>query len=158
MGTVNQKAKKPALLLREGVTMLDGGMGTLLQARGLKPGEKPETWALTHPEEVTAIHRAYYEAGSRIVSANTFGASRLHYPDSHTGRNLLILGDSFARCIAEPLSSHFDTTYVFYQGAGVDLGRYYDRFGITDVLVLMYSDRLLYTVYDEVNWANYLTR
>ena len=82
MGTVNQKAKKPALLLREGVTMLDGGMGTLLQARGLKPGEKPETWALIHPEEVTAIHRAYYEAGSRIVSANTFGASRFHYtPD-----------------------------------------------------------------------------
>ena len=83
---------------------------------------------------------------------------RLEYPENHTGRNLLILGDSFARCIAEPLSSHFDTTYVFYQGMGVDLGRYYDRFGITDVLVLMYSDRLMYTIYNEVNWDDYLTR
>ena len=67
------------------------------------------------------------------------GFYRLHYPDSHTGRNLLILGDSFARCIAEPLSSHFDTTYVFYQGAGVDLGRYYDRFGIMDVLITTHA-------------------
>ena len=65
--------------LKNGITWLDGGMGTLLQARGLKPGEKPETWCLTHPEEVTAIHRAYFEAGSQIVNANTFGAHRFHY-------------------------------------------------------------------------------
>ncbi len=65
--------------LRSGMTFLDGGMGTLLQSRGMKPGELPERWCVTHPEEVTAIHRAYYEAGSHLVSANTFGANRFHY-------------------------------------------------------------------------------
>lgn len=79
MSTVENKAKELLRRLREEITWLDGGMGTLLQARGLKPGEKPETWVLTHPEEVTAVHRAYYEAGSCIVSANTFGASRFHF-------------------------------------------------------------------------------
>ena len=54
---------------------LDGGMGTLLQAEGLAPGELPETWNIEHPEKVEAIHRRYYEAGSDVVLANTFGAN-----------------------------------------------------------------------------------
>ena len=45
---------------------LDGGMGTLLQAEGLAPGELPETWNIEHPEKVEAIHRRYYEAGINI--------------------------------------------------------------------------------------------
>ena len=40
----------------------DGGMGTLLQERGLEPGELPETWNLTHAEEIREIHRSYIEA------------------------------------------------------------------------------------------------
>lgn len=66
-------------LLKQGTVYLDGGMGTLLQARGLKPGENPEAWNLTHPEEITAIHRAYFEAGSNLVCANTFGANPLRF-------------------------------------------------------------------------------
>ena len=66
-------------LLKQGTVYLDGGMGTLLQARGLKPGESPEAWNLTHPEEITAIHRAYFEAGSNLVCANTFGANPLRF-------------------------------------------------------------------------------
>ena len=66
-------------LLRTGPFFLDGGMGTLLQAEGLRPGEAPETWNLTHPEKVTAIHRAYYEAGSHMVAANTFGVHPQRY-------------------------------------------------------------------------------
>lgn len=58
---------------------LDGGMGTLLQARGLAVGELPERWNLTHPEEIRAIHRAYVEAGSQVISTNTFGANRLKF-------------------------------------------------------------------------------
>ena len=58
---------------------LDGGMGTLLQAAGLKPGESPETWNLTHPDVVIGIHRDYYEAGSHIVNTNTFGANSLKF-------------------------------------------------------------------------------
>ena len=66
-------------LLKRGIVYLDGGMGTLLQDRGLRPGESPETWNLTHPEEVAAIHRAYFDAGSHVVCANTFGANPLRF-------------------------------------------------------------------------------
>lgn len=44
----------------------DGGMGTLLQKRGLAPGELPETWNLTRPEEIREIHRCYIEAGATL--------------------------------------------------------------------------------------------
>ena len=57
--------------------LLDGGMGTMLQAAGLPMGETPELWNLTEPEKVTAVHRRYVEAGSRLLYTNTFGANRL---------------------------------------------------------------------------------
>lgn len=59
----------------------DGGMGTLLQERGLQPGELPETWNLLHVEEIREIHRKYIEAGSDIVLTNTFGANALKFHD-----------------------------------------------------------------------------
>ena len=59
--------------------ILDGGMGTLLQARGLKPGELPELWNLIHPEEIIAIQKTYYDAGSNVVNTNTFGANPLKF-------------------------------------------------------------------------------
>ena len=65
--------------LKENNVILDGGMGTLLQAQGLGAGEAPERWNLTHPDAITAIHRAYYEAGSHVVSTNTFGANPLKF-------------------------------------------------------------------------------
>ena len=40
----------------------DGGMGSLLQARGLKPGQLPETWNLSHPEILKEIHTSYLQA------------------------------------------------------------------------------------------------
>ena len=66
------------LLERLGKELLffDGGMGTLLQERGLKPGELPEIWNIEHIEEIIDIHSQYFEAGSDIVLANTFGANR----------------------------------------------------------------------------------
>ncbi|MBQ3508346.1 MAG: homocysteine S-methyltransferase family protein [Clostridia bacterium] len=65
--------------LQDNLTILDGGMGTLLQKAGLAPGELPERWSLTHAEEVTAIHRAYFDAGSNVVNTNTFGANILKF-------------------------------------------------------------------------------
>ena len=59
----------------------DGGMGSLLQARGLQAGELPERWNLSHPEILTQIHREYLEAGADIMTTNTFGANRLKYGD-----------------------------------------------------------------------------
>ena len=64
---------------KENITYLDGGMGTLLQSEGLRAGELPERWNLSHPEVIRSIHRAYFEAGSNIVSTNTFGANTLKF-------------------------------------------------------------------------------
>ncbi|MBQ6884284.1 MAG: homocysteine S-methyltransferase family protein, partial [Clostridia bacterium] len=65
--------------LRNNIVCLDGGMGTLLQVRGLKLGEYPERWNLSHAEEIIDIHRAYFDAGSNVVCTNTFGANSLKF-------------------------------------------------------------------------------
>ncbi|MBE6584819.1 MAG: homocysteine methyltransferase [Ruminococcaceae bacterium] len=65
--------------LKQNKLYLDGGMGTLLHARGLAMGELPESWNLSHPDVITDIHRAYYDAGSNVVSTNTFGANSLKF-------------------------------------------------------------------------------
>ena len=67
--------------IRTSRTYCDGGMGTLLQARGLKPGELPERWNLARPEDIIGIHQQYLEAGSNIITANTFGANVLKFGD-----------------------------------------------------------------------------
>ena len=59
----------------------DGGMGSLLQARGLKGGELPERWNITHPDDIIAVHTAYLEAGADMITTNTFGANALKYHD-----------------------------------------------------------------------------
>ncbi len=65
--------------IKQHFLVLDGGMGTLLQAEGLLPGELPERWNLTHKDTVRRIHRSYYDAGSHVVNTNTFGANRLKF-------------------------------------------------------------------------------
>ena len=67
--------------LQDHIVILDGGMGTLLQAAGLCPGELPERWNLSHADEVTDIHRAYFDAGSNVVNTNTFGANPLKFSE-----------------------------------------------------------------------------
>ncbi len=57
--------------------LFDGAMGTMLQQRGLDAGELPELLCITNPDEITAIHRAYVEAGSLVATTNTFGANEL---------------------------------------------------------------------------------
>ena len=67
--------------LKDNILILDGGMGTLLQARGLASGELPERWSISHPDVITEIHRAYYDAGSNVINTNTFGANSLKFSD-----------------------------------------------------------------------------
>ena len=67
--------------LKNNIVYLDGGMGTLLQAGGLKPGEHPEKWNISHPEVITNIHKSYYDSGSNVVCTNTFGANSLKFND-----------------------------------------------------------------------------
>ena len=53
-------------LLGRRILFFDGGMGTLLQEKGLGPGELPESWNLLHPEDVLQIHRDYVSAGADL--------------------------------------------------------------------------------------------
>ncbi len=62
--------------LRKRIVILDGAMGTMLQERGLRPGECPELFGLEHPEVLEEIHGLYVEAGADIIQTNTFGANR----------------------------------------------------------------------------------
>ncbi len=64
-------------LVKERPVLLDGAMGTELMARGLPQGACPESWNVERPDVVRAVHRAYFEAGSDVVSTNSFGGSRI---------------------------------------------------------------------------------
>lgn len=78
-----------AVLRGERFLVFDGAMGTMLQQAGLEAGELPELLCLTNHEEITGIHIQYVEAGSEVVTANTFGANRRKLGDAA----------SVARCI-----------------------------------------------------------
>lgn len=64
-------------LAEKKVLISDGAWGTMLQAKGLKPGECPEEWNISHPAEVQSVANAYAQAGCDIILTNTFGGSRL---------------------------------------------------------------------------------
>jgi len=61
--------------IRNHVLLSDGAWGTLLQAKGLKPGECPELWNITHRNEILDIAKSYIDAGSDIIETNSFGGS-----------------------------------------------------------------------------------
>lgn len=68
-------------IIKTRTAIFDGGMGSMLIARGLAPGESPETWNLEKPEVVAAVQRLYYEAGADVVHTNSFGSSPLKLAD-----------------------------------------------------------------------------
>ena len=65
--------------IKNGLFYMDGGTGSYLQSKGLKPGELPELWNIERPEVITELGRAYYEAGSHMICTNTFGVNRLKF-------------------------------------------------------------------------------
>ncbi len=94
---------------------LDGGMGTLLQSRGLGVGELPERWNITHPEVITEIHRAYYDAGSNVVSTNTFGANLLKF--SHDELEVIV-----AAAVKNAYTAKETTTNTAERFIALDIG------------------------------------
>ncbi len=67
--------------LKQGRLYNDGAYGTYLQARGLKSGELPELWNLSHEEAIIDHALEFYRAGADLATTNTFGANRLKFPD-----------------------------------------------------------------------------
>lgn len=96
--------KTPFLeVIRERILVLDGAMGTMLQERGLKPGQSPEELNLTLPEVVAGVHRAYHDAGADIIVTNTFGGNReklSHYGLEGRLREINRAGVTIARHVA----------------------------------------------------------
>lgn len=83
---INKKEKFYKLLKENKFVFLDGGMGTMLQSRGLEAGETPELLNLTNPEKISEIHSEYINAGAKIIYANTFGANS--YKLKSTGKSV----------------------------------------------------------------------
>lgn len=71
-----QSERRDIPVVNNNITVLDGAMGTMLQKLSLAPGEAPEIYQMTHPEDVLEVHKQYVEAGSKILYTNTFGATR----------------------------------------------------------------------------------
>lgn len=71
------------ILAQKKFLVLDGGMGTMLQAGGLELGGIPEMLNFTNPDFITSIHKAYVDAGADVVYTNTFGANRLKMAKTH---------------------------------------------------------------------------
>ena len=67
--------------IKQGFVFFDGGYGTILQAKGLKAGELPETYNVLHPEMIRDIHYEYLMAGSQILKTNTFGCNALRFSE-----------------------------------------------------------------------------
>ena len=128
--------------IKDNIALLDGATGTQFQLRGLPAGKSPELLNLEDPALVEEIHRAYVEAGSDVVYANTFGANRLKMPDGKA-ESIVRAGVEIARraagdkfvaldigptgALCEPLGSMtFDEAYAVFAevvkaGAGADL-------------------------------------
>jgi methionine synthase I (cobalamin-dependent) len=86
--------------LTSDILLFDGAMGTMLMARGIKAGETAETWVLDHPEDIEAVHRAYYDAGADVATTATFGATSLklaHYKLSDRAAEINRRGAALAR-------------------------------------------------------------
>ena len=92
--------------------LLDGAMGTQLQARGLQPGETPELWNLTRPDDVRAIHEAYFNAGAQVVYTNTFGANGAKYHGDAPLADVIAAGVAIAREAANASSLSANRRFV----------------------------------------------
>ena len=100
MADVTRPDLLDAALGGERFLLLDGAMGTQLQARGLAAGELPELLCLSHPEVVTDVHAAYVAAGADVVTTNTFGANAAKLGDAASVEEVFSAAVACARAAA----------------------------------------------------------
>lgn len=96
-------------ILSKQFIFFDGAMGTMLQSRGLIAGEIPETYNILHPEIIKEIHEKYIEAGSDIITTNTFGANELKLKDTEYSVEEVI---TKAVEIAKEAKKHSNKKYI----------------------------------------------
>lgn len=84
--------------VKSGLFYMDGGTGSYLQAKGLKPGELPELWNITHPDVITELGKSYFEAGSHMICTNTFGVNRIKFNGENGKPSVFELVEAAYRC------------------------------------------------------------
>jgi 5-methyltetrahydrofolate--homocysteine methyltransferase len=104
------------MLTTQPVVLADGAMGTMLMAAGLEPGTSPERWNVEHPDRVQAVHRAYAEAGTRLVLTNTFGGTRLRLGLHGLGDQIAKLNQAAVRIAREAVA---DLPYTVLVGGSI---------------------------------------
>ncbi len=95
-----------AELASAGAVVVDGGMGTLLQDKGLDDGGSGELWNVERPESIREAHRAYAEAGARILTTNTFGGTKPRLEMHGLGDRVHELNEAGARLAREVADAH----------------------------------------------------
>ena len=82
----------------------DGGMGTMIQASGIQDYSIPEDLNFTHPDVIKNIYRGYLDAGSNVITANSFGANPLklthaaHTAEEYVTQSIKLIKEAFAEC------------------------------------------------------------
>ena len=86
--------------------LFDGGMGTLLQERGLEGGGSGELWNVEHPDVIRKIHTEYAEAGARVLTTNTFGGTEPRLAMHALGDRVFELNQAAAAIAHEVAEQH----------------------------------------------------
>lgn len=95
--------------IRNSRIYFDGGFGSLLQAEGIEPGVPSEEWSLSHPEVISKIHSAYFEAGADVATTNTFGVNALKYTEEEIEQYIKAAID----CVKKAMEG-FEDKYIAY--------------------------------------------
>jgi methionine synthase I (cobalamin-dependent) len=103
---VNQRTITLTELAAAGPVVVDGGMGTLLQDKGLDDGGSGELWNVERPDAIRDAHRAYAGAGARILTTNTFGGTKPRLDMHGLGDRVRELNEAGARLAREVADDH----------------------------------------------------
>ncbi|MBC8504565.1 MAG: homocysteine S-methyltransferase family protein, partial [Chloroflexi bacterium] len=87
-------------------------MGTMLMDAGLLQGDPPEEWNVLHPARVRAVHRAYIEAGSRVILTNSFGGTSFRLELHNLQDRVVELNKAAAECARLEADAAADTVIV----------------------------------------------
>ncbi|HEX3012534.1 MAG TPA: homocysteine S-methyltransferase family protein [Syntrophomonadaceae bacterium] len=94
------------MMLKQRNFILDGAMGTMLQEKGMQPGECPEMFGINHASVLSDIHKQYVEAGADIIETNTFGANRYKLAEYGLGNRTQEINTAAVQIARQAAGSH----------------------------------------------------